>query len=145
MPCHTLLLHFALQPAHAFSWLLTQVGLWHGWNEPFFLFCSSRLSLSEGGLSSYSSTILYNSDQRELPDESDRFMMDPVSFVSEFSKNWSTPSHVVLFNAEERLLRDFLTSHSFKEVHAKTVFIFIFLLFLCVAFSTSLFFIFGWV
>ncbi|KAB1204157.1 GPI mannosyltransferase 3 [Morella rubra] len=55
-------------------------------------------------------------DQRELPDESDRFMMDPVSFVSEFSKNWSTPSHVVLFNAEERLLRDFLTSHSFKEV-----------------------------
>lgn len=45
-------------------------------------------------------------------------MMDPVGFASEFAKNWSLPSHIVLFDSEEKLLKDFLISHSFKEVHA---------------------------
>lgn len=56
------------------------------------------------------------SEENGIPDESDRFMMDPISFASEFAKNWSIPSHVVLFDSEERLLRDFLISHSFIEV-----------------------------
>lgn len=45
-------------------------------------------------------------------------MIDPVGFASEFAKNWSLPSHIVLFDSEEKLLKDFLISHSFKEVHA---------------------------
>ncbi|GMY35497.1 GPI mannosyltransferase 3 isoform X2 [Fagus crenata] len=55
------------------------------------------------------------SEEKGILDESDRFMMDPVNFASEFAKNWSIPSHVVLFDSEERLLRDFLISHSFRE------------------------------
>lgn len=56
------------------------------------------------------------SEEKGNLDESDRFMMDPVSFASAFAKNWSTPSHIVLFDSEERLLRDFLISHSFREI-----------------------------
>ncbi|KAL2930395.1 GPI mannosyltransferase 3, partial [Bienertia sinuspersici] len=56
------------------------------------------------------------SEQRRIPDESDRFMLDPNSFVSEFAKNWSLPSHIVLFNSEERKLKDFLSIQSFREV-----------------------------
>ncbi|PPS10393.1 hypothetical protein GOBAR_AA10254 [Gossypium barbadense] len=51
-----------------------------------------------------------------MPTESDRFMMDPVSFAVDFAKNWSHPSHIVLFDSEERHLKDFLISHSFREV-----------------------------
>ncbi|MBA0568159.1 hypothetical protein Golob_005670, partial [Gossypium lobatum] len=51
-----------------------------------------------------------------MPAESDRFMMDPVSFAVDFAKNWSHPSHIVLFDSEERHLKDFLVSHSFREV-----------------------------
>lgn len=43
-------------------------------------------------------------------------MMDPIGFASELTKNWSFPSHVVLFDSQEKLLRDFLMSHSFREV-----------------------------
>ncbi|CAN1179055.1 Mannosyltransferase APTG1 [Linum perenne] len=55
------------------------------------------------------------SEERGIPDESDRFMMDPVGFMEEFSKEWSQPSHIVLFEPEERLLKDFLASRSFEE------------------------------
>ncbi|KAF5789457.1 putative hexosyltransferase [Helianthus annuus] len=48
-------------------------------------------------------------------DESDRFMTDPIGFTSEFAKNWSQPSHIVLFNNEEKHLKDFLSSHSYEE------------------------------
>ncbi|KAK1418396.1 hypothetical protein QVD17_27540 [Tagetes erecta] len=48
-------------------------------------------------------------------DESDRFLMDPVAFISEFAKNWSQPSHIILFNNEEKHLKHFLSSHSFEE------------------------------
>ncbi|MBA0722813.1 hypothetical protein Golax_003457, partial [Gossypium laxum] len=51
-----------------------------------------------------------------MPAESDRFMMDPVSFAVDFANNWSHPSHIVLFDSEERHLKDFLVSHSFREV-----------------------------
>ncbi|KAG6740816.1 hypothetical protein POTOM_056285 [Populus tomentosa] len=56
------------------------------------------------------------SEEKGIPDESDHFMMDPVSFVSTLMTNGSLPSHVVLFDSEEKLLRDFLTSHSFTEI-----------------------------
>ncbi|XP_061347460.1 mannosyltransferase APTG1 isoform X2 [Gastrolobium bilobum] len=55
------------------------------------------------------------SEEKGVPDESDRFMMDPVPFVSEYAKNWSSPSHVVLFDSEEQKLRNFLISFDFKE------------------------------
>lgn len=55
------------------------------------------------------------SEEKGVLDESDRFMMDPVGFASEFAKNWSLPSHIVLFDSQEKLLKDFLTSHSFQE------------------------------
>ncbi|KAL7193705.1 hypothetical protein ACSBR2_025343 [Camellia fascicularis] len=55
------------------------------------------------------------SEEKGVLDESDRFVMDPVGFASEFAKNWSLPSHIVLFDSQEKLLRDFLTSHSFEE------------------------------
>ncbi|KAL4018677.1 hypothetical protein IC575_022294 [Cucumis melo] len=47
--------------------------------------------------------------------ESERFLMNPLDFSIEFAKNWTVPSHIVLFDSEERLLKDFLISHSFKE------------------------------
>ncbi|KAK9928421.1 hypothetical protein M0R45_025557 [Rubus argutus] len=56
------------------------------------------------------------SEEKGTPDESDRFMMDPVGFATKFAKNWSVPSHIVLFDSEEKLLKDFLVSHSFKEI-----------------------------
>lgn len=56
------------------------------------------------------------SDNKEILDESDRFMMDPVGFVSELSKNWSLPSHIVLFEPEERRLKEMLALHSFREI-----------------------------
>ncbi|KNA07616.1 hypothetical protein SOVF_170180 isoform A [Spinacia oleracea] len=56
------------------------------------------------------------SEQRGTLDESDRFMMDPLGFASELAKNWSLPSHIVLFESEERKLKDFLISQSFREV-----------------------------
>lgn len=56
------------------------------------------------------------SEQRGTLDESDRFMLDPHGFASEFAKNWSLPSHIVLFDSEERKLKDFLTSYSYREV-----------------------------
>ncbi|KAI5557159.1 hypothetical protein POPTR_018G098700v4 [Populus trichocarpa] len=55
------------------------------------------------------------SEEKGIPDESDHFMMDPVSFVTRMT-NGSLPSHVVLFDSEEKLLRDFLISHSFTEI-----------------------------
>uniref|UniRef100_A0A7C8YY08 Mannosyltransferase n=1 Tax=Opuntia streptacantha TaxID=393608 RepID=A0A7C8YY08_OPUST len=55
------------------------------------------------------------SEQRGIPDESDRFMLDPVGFMSEFVRNWTLPSHIVLFDSEERKLKDFLISENFRE------------------------------
>lgn len=57
------------------------------------------------------------SEEKGILDESDRFIMDPAGFVSEFAINWSPPSHIVMFDPEERALREFLVSHSFEEVH----------------------------
>ncbi|XP_057532071.1 mannosyltransferase APTG1 isoform X2 [Amaranthus tricolor] len=56
------------------------------------------------------------SEERGTLDESDRFMLDPHGFASAFAKNWSLPSHIVLFDSEEKKLKDFLLSHSFREV-----------------------------
>ena len=72
------------------------------------------------------SYISFNSEEKGIPDESDHFMMDPVSFVSTLMTNRSLPSHVVLFDSEEQLLRDFLISHSFTEVHVESMSIYSF-------------------
>ncbi|KAK9275656.1 hypothetical protein L1049_022923 [Liquidambar formosana] len=56
------------------------------------------------------------SEEKGILDESDRFMLDPVGFASELGKNWSLPSHIVLFDSEERQLKEFLIAHSFKEI-----------------------------
>ncbi|XP_059637560.1 mannosyltransferase APTG1 isoform X2 [Cornus florida] len=56
------------------------------------------------------------SEEKGTLDESDRFMMDPVGFASEFAINWSLPSHIVLFDSQEKLLKNFLFSHSFEEI-----------------------------
>ncbi|XP_058082019.1 mannosyltransferase APTG1 [Magnolia sinica] len=56
------------------------------------------------------------SDDKGSLDESDRFMMDPVGFVSNMAGNWSVPSHIVMFDSEERKLKEFLTMHSFREI-----------------------------
>lgn len=61
-------------------------------------------------------SILLDSEERGVPDESDRFMMDPVGFIKELANDWSLLSHIVLFESEERALREFLLLHSFKEV-----------------------------
>lgn len=55
------------------------------------------------------------SEQTGIPDESDRFMLDPVGFMSEFVRNWTLPSHIVLFDSEERKLKEFLMSENFRE------------------------------
>ncbi|KAB2600234.1 GPI mannosyltransferase 3-like [Pyrus ussuriensis x Pyrus communis] len=56
------------------------------------------------------------SEEKGILDESDQFMMDPVGFTSELARNWSLSSHIVLFDSEEKQLRDFLISHSFREI-----------------------------
>lgn len=56
------------------------------------------------------------SEEKGMLDESDRFMLDPVGFATEFAKNWSLPSHIVVFDAQEKLLKDFMVSHNFMEV-----------------------------
>ncbi|KAK4369209.1 hypothetical protein RND71_013001 [Anisodus tanguticus] len=44
------------------------------------------------------------SEEKRALDESDRFLVDPAGFATEFAKNWSTPSHIVLFDSQEKLL-----------------------------------------
>ncbi|XP_068659058.1 mannosyltransferase APTG1 isoform X2 [Aristolochia californica] len=56
------------------------------------------------------------SNEKGTLDESDRFMMDPVGFILNMKANWSFPSHIVLFDPQERQLQEFLTSHSYKEL-----------------------------
>lgn len=59
----------------------------------------------------------FYSEEKGILDESDQFMMDPTGFIEEFAKTWSLPSHIVLFDSQEKLLKDFLVSHHFHEVH----------------------------
>lgn len=55
-------------------------------------------------------------ESRETHDESDRFMIDPVGFLSDMVKGWAVPSHIVLFDSQEKQLKGFLISHSFIEI-----------------------------
>ncbi|KAH6794413.1 Alg9-like mannosyltransferase family [Perilla frutescens var. hirtella] len=55
------------------------------------------------------------SDEKGILDESDRFLEDPVGFATKLARNWSPPSHIVLFDSQEELLKEFLVSHHFKE------------------------------
>ncbi|CAI8611283.1 unnamed protein product [Vicia faba] len=56
-----------------------------------------------------------SSEEKGVLDESDRFMTDPVSFMSKLANNWSFPSHIVLFDPEEQKLRSFLSSFDYRE------------------------------
>lgn len=66
---------------------------------------------------------MFNSEEKGVPDESDRFLMDPVTFVSEYAKNKSLPSHVVLFDSEEQKLRNLLISFDYREVINRKTFL----------------------
>ncbi|XP_028775416.1 GPI mannosyltransferase 3 isoform X2 [Neltuma alba] len=55
------------------------------------------------------------SEEEGVLDESDRFLMDPLAFVSEYAKNWSPPSHIVLYDSEEQKLRNYLLSLGYRE------------------------------
>ncbi|KAL1332609.1 hypothetical protein HN51_061385 [Arachis hypogaea] len=55
------------------------------------------------------------SEERGVLDESDHFLMDPVSFLSEYAKNMSLPSHIVLFDSEEQKLKNLLNSYDYRE------------------------------
>lgn len=59
---------------------------------------------------------MFSSEQKGVPDESDRFLMDPVSFVSEYAKNVSMASHIVLYDSEEQKLKNLLMSFNYREV-----------------------------
>lgn len=67
--------------------------------------------------------IYLSSEEKGIPVESDRFLTNPLDFATEFAKNWTVPSHIVLFDSEERLLKDFLISHSFKEVRCVVLYL----------------------
>ncbi|KAK1265455.1 hypothetical protein QJS04_geneDACA011465 [Acorus gramineus] len=56
------------------------------------------------------------SDEDGYMDESDRFMMDPVGFTSNLLSNGQLPSHIVLFDTEEKQLKELLNSLSYKEI-----------------------------
>ncbi|GFP85497.1 GPI mannosyltransferase 3 [Phtheirospermum japonicum] len=56
------------------------------------------------------------SNEKGILDESDRFLKDPFGFVTTLARNWTLPSHIVIFDSQEKLLKEFLVSHNFFEV-----------------------------
>ncbi|KAJ3693913.1 hypothetical protein LUZ60_009393 [Juncus effusus] len=56
------------------------------------------------------------SESRSVPDESDQFMMNPFDFAKLMFTDLTLPSHIVLFDSEERHLKELLSEHSFVEV-----------------------------
>ncbi|CAA0831593.1 Alg9-like mannosyltransferase family [Striga hermonthica] len=56
------------------------------------------------------------SEERGNLDESDQFLQDPLAFVKTLARNWTPPSHIVLFDSQEKPLKDFLVSHKFDEM-----------------------------
>lgn len=71
----------------------------------------------------YYSTLHYNlpmrfldctpSEDKGLLDESDRFFDDPLGFAEKLALNWS---HIVLFDSQEKQLKEFLVSRHFHEI-----------------------------
>lgn len=49
-------------------------------------------------------------------DESDQFLEDPFGFATKLAKNWTRPSRIVMFDSQEKLLKEFLASNHFYEV-----------------------------
>ncbi|KAL8037257.1 hypothetical protein ABFX02_11G028400 [Erythranthe guttata] len=56
------------------------------------------------------------SEENGILDESDRFLEDPFGFTTKFVRNWTAPSHIVLFDSQEKLLKEFLVSNNFYEI-----------------------------
>ncbi|KAL8556966.1 hypothetical protein ACS0TY_004442 [Phlomoides rotata] len=71
----------------------------------------------------YYSTLHYNlpmrfldctpSEEKGIRDESDQFLEDPLGFATNLALNWS---HIVLFDSQEKQLKQFLVSHHFHEI-----------------------------
>lgn len=62
-------------------------------------------------------SLIFDSEEKGILDESDHFLMDLVGFTMEYAKNWSSPSHIVPFDSQEKLLKEFLVSLNFHEVN----------------------------
>lgn len=91
-------------------------------SAPCFTRCISHIFFWNGISRIFSLPLgIFCSDDRGVLDESDRFMMSPVDFAYNMATNWSLPSHIVLFDSQEKQLREFLTSHLFKEVSFKYI------------------------
>ncbi|XP_042066073.1 mannosyltransferase APTG1-like [Salvia splendens] len=56
------------------------------------------------------------SDEKGILDESEQFLGDPAGFATKLAQTWNRPSHIVVFDAEEKPLKEFLVSHNFKEI-----------------------------
>ncbi|KAK4431922.1 GPI mannosyltransferase 3 [Sesamum alatum] len=56
------------------------------------------------------------SEEKGIIDESDQFLDDPLGFATKFARNWTQPSHIVLFDSQEKPLKEFLVSHHYYEV-----------------------------
>ncbi|XP_073018353.1 LOW QUALITY PROTEIN: mannosyltransferase APTG1-like [Primulina eburnea] len=56
------------------------------------------------------------SEEKGILDESDQFLLHPLGFATELVRNWSLPSHIVVFDAQEKLLKEFFLARGFREV-----------------------------
>ncbi|KAK4490478.1 hypothetical protein RD792_001155 [Penstemon davidsonii] len=56
------------------------------------------------------------SEDKGVMDESDQFLMNPVGFATDFARNWSLPSYIVLFDSQEKILKEFLVLQHFHEI-----------------------------
>lgn len=56
------------------------------------------------------------SEDKGIIDESDQFLNDPLGFAMKLARNWTQPSHIVLFDSQEKPLKEFLVSHHYYEV-----------------------------
>ncbi|GER56082.1 GPI mannosyltransferase [Striga asiatica] len=55
-------------------------------------------------------------EERGNLDESDQFLHDPLVFVTRLARNWTPPSHIVLFDSQEKPSKELLASHKFDEM-----------------------------
>ncbi|KAL3614020.1 Mannosyltransferase aptg1 [Castilleja foliolosa] len=56
------------------------------------------------------------SEEKGILDESDQFLKDPFGFVTMLARNWTLPSHIVIFDSQEKLLKEFLGSLHYFEI-----------------------------
>lgn len=111
MPCYTILLNSTSQHFYAFLGLHTKVQ--HRILRFYIFLQSHHLNIMR---ISIFPIFFLNSDEKGSLDESDQFLKDPLNFATNFSQKWSRPSHIVVFDSQEKPLKEFLASQHFKEV-----------------------------